>query len=508
MSSVLRGLTGSTLLLLLIAGAMLLTTAPSAAQDIDEDEPTPPPIPITGDELRNLSYPNEWPADGVAPLTDGVYTEPIPDSVAQVRVEFRRAAFGQLDGRAAAAVVLATSGGGTGTFYELHAVTRDEDGEPRSVARHLLGDRIGLQGLTFDGDVVRVDFIGFAPSDGLCCPTLAVTREFGLRDGELVFLHGAESPVWLPIAQGSSFVSWFRGPTTSRAILASAGLLDRVWVLDPSDGRWVLDARHPAPGAGAPILVEQGSHLVLVARAATNVPVLLLRAPAACPLNPGPPNPTDPSMIVDGPGNGERFAGAVAVSGLARVFEANVRVRILDAGGAVLADTFTTAEVGGPEFGAFSADIPVDVAEETEACVQIFEQSARDGLDVNVVQIGVTLLPALPALPADFPAALLYPGATVVSDSRSSNDEGETFVTAHLAVDAGTADILAFYESAFAALDAPGQVFDGYTGPNDTPVVYLALQDVSYAAAAVVREGAAPGGATLVEVTINLNPPG
>ena len=210
-------------------------------------------------------------------------------------------------------------------------------------------------------------------------------------------------------------------------------------------------------------------------------------------------------MIVFGPGNGERFAGAVAVSGLARVFEANVRVRILDAGGAVLADTFTTAEVGGPDFGAFAADIPVDVAEETEACVQIFEESARDGLDVNVVQIGVTLSPALPD---DFPAALLYPGATVVSDSRSSNDEGETFVTAHLAVDAGTAAILAFYERAFAALDAPGQVFDGYTGPNDTPVVYLALQDVSYAAQAIIREGAAPGGATLVEVTINLNPPG
>ena len=57
MSSALRGLTGF-LLLLLIACAMLLTTAPSAAQDLDEDdEPAPPPIPITGDELRNLATP-------------------------------------------------------------------------------------------------------------------------------------------------------------------------------------------------------------------------------------------------------------------------------------------------------------------------------------------------------------------------------------------------------------------------------------------------------------------
>ena len=241
------------------------------------------------------------------------------------------------------------------------------------------------------------------------------------------------------------------------------------------------------------------------ARDATEIPVPLLPAPAPCPRNPGPADPLDPSMIVHGPGNGETFAGAVAVSGVARAFEANVRVRVLDPDGGVLADTFTTASVGGPDFGDFAADIPVTVEEETAACVQIFEDSARDGRMVNVVQTGVRLLPGLPA---DFPLALAYPGATVVSDSRSSNDEGETFVTVELAVDADTATILAYYARAFATLPAPGDIFDGYTGPDDTPVITLALQDVSFAADAIIQEGAGPGGAALVEVTINLNPPG
>ena len=150
-----------------------------------------------------------------------------------MRVEFRRAAFGELDGRAAAAVVLATSGGGTGTFYELHVLTRDDRGTPRSVARHLLGDRIGLQSLAFDRDTIRVDFTGFAPGDGACCPTRNVTHVFRLLDGELDLVRAAEAPAVQPVAEGATFMAWFRGHTTSRALLASAGLLENVQVFQP-----------------------------------------------------------------------------------------------------------------------------------------------------------------------------------------------------------------------------------------------------------------------------------
>ena len=494
------------LVALLLAGMVLLATSPGGAQGLDEDDdPAPPPVPLTGDELRNLGYPNDWPTDGVAPLSDGVYTEPIPDSAAHVGVEFRRAAFGRLGGRDAAAVVLATSGGGSGTFYELHVVTRDAAGAAQSIARHMIGDRIRLQGLAFDHDTIRVDFTGHGADDGLCCPTRNITHVFGLSNGALQVVRAAEAPAVQAVEEGPTFLAWFRGHTTSGAILASAGALESVQVFDPAAETWTADSRGLPVDMRPSLPVDPGTLLIVQAREATEIPVPLLPAPAPCPRNPGPADPLDPSMIVHGPGNGETFAGAVAVSGVARAFEANVRVRILDPSGGVLADTFTTASVGGPDFGDFAADIPVTVEEETAACVQIFEESARDGTMVNVVQTGVRLLPGLPA---DFPLALAYPGATVLSDSRSSNDEGETFVSVELAVDADTATILAYYARAFATLDAPGQVFDGYTGPNDTPSIYLALQDVSYAAAALIHEGAGPGGAARVEVTINLNPPG
>ena len=71
-----------------------------------------------------------------------------------------------------------------------------------------------------------------------------------------------------------------------------------------------------------------------------------------------------------------------------------MRIRILSANGVTLADTFTTATVGGPAFGEFAVEVPVMVAEETAACLQVFEDSAFDGSQINVVQIGIRLQPA------------------------------------------------------------------------------------------------------------------
>jgi hypothetical protein len=98
-------------------------------------------------------------------------------------------------------------------------------------------------------------------------------------------------------------------------------------------------------------------------------------------------------MILHRPGTGEALAGAVPVEGLARVFEATVRIRVLAANGTILADTFTTAEAGAPAFGTFAATVSVPVDSRTAACVQVFEESARDGSAVNVVQVEIVLEP-------------------------------------------------------------------------------------------------------------------
>lgn len=379
---------------LVIAGTILGRSSGTArAQD-------PEPIlinadtPISAEDVRNLSYPSTFTAGGDAPLSDGLYSEPAaPGSAAQVTVRFQRAAFGALDGAPAAAVVLSTNAGGSGTFFELHLVTRDEQNNPQAVAQRQLGDRIRLQDLRLAQQTLRVAFTGFTPTDPFCCPSLNTVHEFQLIDGEIRLARGHQAPALLAVPEGPSLMGWYGAPTTSLAILASAPFLDVIWAFDADLDIWVGDGRDLPAALRRPIAINQGTGVFVVARTATDVPVPLLAAPDACPLNPGPPHPVDPSMIVQQPGAGEELSGAIPVAGLARVFEANVRIRVLTAEGTVLADTFTTASVGGPEFGQFASDVAVSVTTPTAACVQIFEESARDGSQVNVVQTQVMLQP-------------------------------------------------------------------------------------------------------------------
>ena len=198
------------LLLVFLGSAIVLSTGPASAQG-------PEPVPISArpamssEELRNLTYPNNLAVDAAAPLTDGTYADlAAPGSAAQVTVQFQRAAFGAVDGEPAAAVVLATNGGGSGTFFDLHLVTRAADGTPRSVARRDLGDRIRLQGLAFAGEAVRIDFTGFAPTDPFCCPTLNLAHEFRLRDGDLELVRGQEAPALLAVPEGLSLAGVVR----------------------------------------------------------------------------------------------------------------------------------------------------------------------------------------------------------------------------------------------------------------------------------------------------------
>jgi germination protein M len=65
-----------------------------------------------------------------------------------------------------------------------------------------------------------------------------------------------------------------------------------------------------------------------------------------------------PAILVDQPAPGARISSPVTVSGSANVFEANVTVRVLDAGGKELAQTFTTATCGSGCRGDFSVSLP------------------------------------------------------------------------------------------------------------------------------------------------------
>jgi hypothetical protein len=101
-----------------------------------------------------------------------------------------------------------------------------------------------------------------------------------------------------------------------------------------------------------------------------------------------------PAIVVTSPLIGQRVSSPVTVAGTANVFEATVSIRILDAGGAPLATTFTTATCGSGCRGDYSATVAYRVASEQRGTVQVYEVSAQDGSRLNVIDIPVTLVPS------------------------------------------------------------------------------------------------------------------
>ena len=146
----------------------------------------------------------------------------------------------------------------------------------------------------------------------------------------------------------------------------------------------------------------------------------------ACPANPSPPNPADPSMVLNQPAPNATVTSPVQLSGLARVFEANVRITVYSASGMVLADTFTTAAEAGPALAPFSADVPFTVLTSQAGCIRVFEESAADGSPRNIVQVEVNLSPGGSVTPTvtPTPAPVRPPSTGDAGLSRQSQRWG------------------------------------------------------------------------------------
>lgn len=107
-----------------------------------------------------------------------------------------------------------------------------------------------------------------------------------------------------------------------------------------------------------------------------------------------------PPIAVALPQSGTAVRGSVLITGSANVFEATVSIRVLDATGNVIAETFTTATCGTGCRGDFSTRVEVPIDTEQPGTIQVFESSAKDGSMINTVEIPVTLLPGLAAADA------------------------------------------------------------------------------------------------------------
>ncbi len=148
------------------------------------------PAPLTEEMIKNAEYDSELVPNGAVKLTDGKFQkEIVPGAASKLVVVIYPGmyAFGDLNGDGAgdAAVVLAASGGGSGTFISLHAVVNDK-GKPKDVASIKLGDRVRVKSVKIESSEITVVLLAHGPSDPMCCPSVKETRRYKLEDNALV----------------------------------------------------------------------------------------------------------------------------------------------------------------------------------------------------------------------------------------------------------------------------------------------------------------------------------
>lgn len=100
-------------------------------------------------------------------------------------------------------------------------------------------------------------------------------------------------------------------------------------------------------------------------------------------------NVFEPAIWVTSPVKDQVITSPVTIRGNARVFEATVSFRLKDAAGNVLAEGFTTAAEGAPGRGDFEGELAFKPDGSGQGQLEVFEESMKDGSDLNKVIIPV-----------------------------------------------------------------------------------------------------------------------
>ena len=363
---------------------------------------------LTLDQLRNAEYHLPLLGDDSTPIqfTDGagqiVFGEGATERVSAGIVS-DTVAFGDLDndGFADAAVVVFISGGGSGTFIHLVAVL-DRDGQPAQAAVAYLGDRVPVQSLTIASGKIVAQTVAHRPSDGLCCPSLEITRRFTLQGNRLVPRQALviESP--LPGETVASGVE-IRGTAStypSAETLAYSVYDARGGVIGtgsvPVDGYGDQPATFAAPvefiaGTAGPGRIEvvdtdpaNGS-----ASARTSIPVILQAAPITDGRTSREPTP---ELILESPLSGATVGSTVQLRGRisAMPFEKNLTYRIYNQAGTVIDQSWISVEgdYGGPGTFTKSIDIPATTAP-GPLRIEVRDESVIDGALIGSTSVEV-----------------------------------------------------------------------------------------------------------------------
>lgn len=108
-------------------------------------------------------------------------------------------------------------------------------------------------------------------------------------------------------------------------------------------------------------------------------------AAVADPCEPHQGREADVFLDVVAPVDGQQVGDTVELVGCANVYEANVRYRVLDAGGAVVTDHFTTATCGSGCVGEFRETVDLGGAS-GELTLEVFWDSPADGTEQDTTR--------------------------------------------------------------------------------------------------------------------------
>jgi hypothetical protein len=130
-----------------------------------------------------------------------------------------------------------------------------------------------------------------------------------------------------------------------------------------------------------------------------------------------------PAILVESPGVWERLTSPIRITGSANTFEANVQYRITDARGTSVAEGFFSATSGSGVRGTFDEEIEFDVIRQGRATLVVFEQSALDGSEVNIIAIPIEIVRGEEPTPTSPPIVQSSPTPGTPEPSETATSE-------------------------------------------------------------------------------------
>jgi hypothetical protein len=96
-----------------------------------------------------------------------------------------------------------------------------------------------------------------------------------------------------------------------------------------------------------------------------------------------------PAILVESPLPGETVTSPFHVTGTANTFEATLQIRLTGSDGTVLFEHFGMATSGTGTRGTYDETVTFSTTKHGAATLRLFESSAKDGSEINVVEIPV-----------------------------------------------------------------------------------------------------------------------